>query len=416
MKAARSNNKARMFVSGAGAELLATHHERLQAAEKALQAEEPKTARILGLKDFAFRSVSGIDCLVDVRKAQKVPADWVRVSSTKTHMRYHTPEVVRLLAEREQCREALQLAAAQAYTMFLADISSHHVELRQLAAALATFDALAALATLACSPGYCLPQMSNDDEAHVHLVAAEHPVLRRLTNAYVSNDVHLQGGQAMLLTGPNAGGKSSLIRTVASLCILAQAGSYVCAGEARLSILDAVHTRMGAHDDLMQGRSTFMVEMQETAEILRNATPRSLAIIDELGRGTSTHDGAAIAYAVLAHLVECRVPTMFVTHYAHIVEAFATVKSVRPCHMAYVENKKPDGIAELTFLYALKEGASHDSFGLNVARIAGLPHALLVRAQERAEWMRIAIESKNAAKHAHHLQLAVRSALMPTHG
>ncbi|KAJ1723512.1 Mismatch repair protein msh3 [Coemansia erecta] len=410
-KAARAGHKARMFTAGPLSELLATHHRRVQEAEQALQDEAPRAARALGLRDFAFRSISGIDCLVDVRATQTVPADWVRVSSTKTHRRYHTPATVRLLAEREQCREALQLAAAQAYTDFLAQISAHHVALRQLVAALATFDALTALATLAASPGYCRPQMADEEAAHVRLVGAEHPVLRRHTAAYVPNDVDLRAGQAVLLTGPNAGGKSSLIRTVAVLCVLAQSGSYVSAQSAHLGILDAVHTRMGAHDDLMRGRSTFMVEMLETAAILQQSTSRSLAIIDELGRGTSTHDGAAIAYAVLAQLVASRVPTLFVTHYAHIVDAFAANDSVKPCHMAYVEEKTADGIAELTFLYALREGASRDSFGLNVARIAGLPHALLLRARERAEWMRVDIESKRAAKHARDLQLAVRAAL-----
>ncbi|KAJ1731168.1 Mismatch repair protein msh3 [Coemansia biformis] len=172
---------------------------------------------------------------------------------------------------------------------------------------------------------------------------------------------------------------------------------------------------MGASDNLLAGESTFMVEMRETAELIRQVTPRSLAILDELGRGTSTHDGAAIAYAVLSHLVERRPLTFFVTHYAHLVDAFAGSGMVRPCHMSFLERRpaedRPnDGIAEVTFLYKLVDGASTDSFGLNVARIAGLPDSLLRRARERAAWMRTELDSRWAASCARRLKHAVAQA------
>ncbi|KAJ2339040.1 Mismatch repair protein msh3, partial [Coemansia sp. RSA 2618] len=256
------------------------------------------------------------------------------------------------------------------------------------------------------------------------------------------NDIVLgtDSARAMVLTGPNAGGKSTLVRTVALIAIMAQCGAYVPARRARLSIVDAVVARMGASDNLMRGESTFMVEMRETAELLRHVSPRSLAILDELGRGTSTHDGAAIAFAVLSHLVHERPLVFFVTHYAHLVDAFAADARVRSCHMAFLEQQtseadsdktRPeqaseanddvarleqqssqihDDIADIIFLYKLVRGASVDSFGLNVARLAGLPEPLLRRARERARWMRTELDSKWAARSARQLQFTVAQA------
>ncbi|KAJ2037898.1 Mismatch repair protein msh3 [Coemansia sp. S2] len=197
---------------------------------------------------------------------------------------------------------------------------------------------------------------------------------------------------------------------------MAQCGSYVPAHQARLSIIDAIYTRIGASDNLMAGESTFMVEMRETAELMRQITPRSLVIIDELGRGTSTHDGAAIAYAVLDHLVSTQPLTFFVTHYAHLVDAFATNPLVRSCHMSYLEHqpKSTDStvpITNITFLYKLADGASADSFGLNVARMAGLPVSLLLRARDRSLWMRTEMESRWAAKCARDLRRAISLAV-----
>ncbi|KAJ2907747.1 Mismatch repair protein msh3, partial [Coemansia aciculifera] len=315
---------------------------------------------------------------------------------------------------------------------FLATIAAKYCGLRALVSSLATVDALFSLAILARTEGYSRPAFTDSDEstaASVDLTDAVNPVLSQSMPSYVPNTLSLGGGgggknasspQAMILTGPNAGGKSSLIRTVALVCIMAQCGSYVPARRAQLSIIDAIHTRIGASDNLMAGESTFMVEMRETAQLLRQITPRSLVIIDELGRGTSTHDGAAIAYAVLDHLAaQQSLPplTFFVTHYAHLVDAFAANPSVRSCHMSFLEHqaKSPDDISTLTFLYKLTDGASADSFGLNVARMAGLPVSLLLRARERAEWMRTEMESKRAAKCARDLTTTVATAMAATH-
>ncbi|KAJ2611910.1 Mismatch repair protein msh3, partial [Coemansia sp. RSA 1365] len=323
---AKTGRMETLFARGPLADELSAHQHRVETVDAELQAHISEVRTHLSDASLEFRSVAGADYLVDLRHAQTkhVPPDWVRVSATKTHARFHTPYVVARLAERERCREALLLAARDAYRRFLELISTRYAGLRRIVVSLATLDALFSLATLAQQPGFCRPDVVDAPAAFVDLSDAVHPVLR--SAAYVSNSVRLglmdakdtadsvcprlpvaeTSARAMILTGPNAGGKSSLIRTVALIAIMAQCGSYVPARRARLSIVDAVFTRIGASDKLLAAQSTFMVEMRETADILRHVSPRSLAVIDELGRGTSTHDGAAIAFAVLAHLLRCR--------------------------------------------------------------------------------------------------------------
>ncbi|KAI9504580.1 muts domain V-domain-containing protein [Coemansia spiralis] len=425
-KSAKSGNKETLFTHGPLHDLLQQHHNKVEEVEQELEASIGHVRSVLNDEKLEFKSISGIDYLIDIKntKAKTVPLDWIKVSSTKTNSRFHTPYLISKLAERERCREALQQTAKSAYSRFLAEISGKYSELRQLASSLATLDALFSLAILARSDGYCKPEFvtcSNSDDAFVDLVDAVNPVLSCAQTTYVPNSIALgmagnngtESQRAMILTGPNAGGKSSLIRTVALTSIMAQCGSYVPACSARLCIIDAIFTRIGASDNLMAGESTFMVEMRETEELMRQVTPRSLAILDELGRGTSTHDGAAIAYAVLEHLVRKRSLTFFVTHYAHLLQ----LSSCKDSANANSDTKEEididtgaESVNEITFLYKLADGASTDSFGLNVARLAGLPTPLLLRAKERAQWMRMEMESKWAAKYARDLRRAVAQA------
>ncbi|KAJ2736456.1 Mismatch repair protein msh3 [Coemansia sp. BCRC 34962] len=420
-KSARSGYKETLFTHGSLHDKIQQHHDQISAIESELESSATAIAAQLGLASLEFKSISGVDYLIDVKNSQakSAPADWVKISSTKTNVRFHTPFIVEKLAERERCRESLRQAARDAYNEFLGSIAEKYSELRELISSLAALDALFSLAQLARTEGYCRPEfVANSDLASVELVDAVNPVLSQGLPTYVPNSVSLgstaSSPRAMVLTGPNAGGKSSLIRTVALISIMAQCGSYVPAHQAHLSIIDAIHTRIGASDNLMAGESTFMVEMRETAELMRQITPRSLVIIDELGRGTSTHDGAAIAYAVLDHLVSKQPLTFFVTHYAHLVDAFAANPLVRSCHMSFLEllptsadNAGEAAISNITFLYKLADGASADSFGLNVARMAGLPASLLLRARDRASWMRTEMESRWAAKCARDLRRAI---------
>jgi DNA mismatch repair protein MSH3 len=215
-----------------------------------------------------------------------------------------------------------------------------------------------------------------------------------LLDAYVPNNISLSSRQsqveedpsALLITGPNMGGKSSYVRSVALISIMGQIGSYVPATRAELGMLDAVFTRMGAFDNMMRGESTFMVELGETSDILKQATPRSLVILDELGRGTSTHDGVAIAEAVLKELVERDIMTLFVTHYQDLSRLQSSCAGLKNVHVKFQESKgRADGEEEITFLYEVGEGVAHRSYGLNVARLAGLPRVVIELAREKSK-------------------------------
>lgn len=258
------------------------------------------------------------------------------------------------------------------------------------------------------------PQIVDSGPAMVQLRDVRHPVLEAChpSQSFVPNTLTL-GGPAppvALLCGPNMGGKSTILRTCCVAVVMAQMGAYVKAQGATLSPFDRIFTRVGANDDLFRGRSTFFVEMEECATVLREATPRSLVVLDELGRGTSTFDGCAIADAVLRHLgqhIAC--PTLFVTHYHSLNEVVAAASWAQAFHMASCEE---DGA--LVMLYQLVSGPSAKSFGTNVARLAGLPPAVVLKAQCKASDME-AEASCFATKLQHARALLGRSA-HPSHG
>lgn len=231
---------------------------------------------------------------------------------------------------------------------------------------LAHIDCLLSLTATAQQPNYVKPTFTN--ETQIDVVQGRHPIVEKLLSTYVPNDISFHGTQkSMILTGPNMGGKSSYIRQIALISVMGQIGSYVPATSATLGILDAVYTRMGASDNMMKGESTFMVELYETSHIMKHATTKSLVILDELGRGTSTHDGQAIAHAVLHYFLEhIQSITLFVTHYpslGNLVNEFPD--QLRNCYMSYIEEKKvnEDDIDTIIFLYKLVNGIAMNSYG-----------------------------------------------------
>jgi DNA mismatch repair protein MSH3 len=298
-----------------------------------------------------------------------------------------------MLRERDQHKESLAAACDKAFKSFLHEISQEYQQFRDSINSLAILDCLFSLATIANQPGYIKPVFTEDTVIDVR--EGRHPMVEQLLlDTYVPNSISLSptSTRAMLITGPNMGGKSSFVRQTALISIMAQIGSYVPAESARLGLLDAVFTRMGAFDNMMAGESTFMVELSETSDILKAATARSLVILDELGRGTSTHDGVAIAHAVFDHVVrEKRSLLLFVTHYP-LLARFAEMYpgTVENTHMAFEESGE-DG-ENVTFLYRVAKGVAHRSYGLNVARLAGLPGGVLqtagVKSKELEEEMR----------------------------
>jgi DNA mismatch repair protein MutS len=246
--------------------------------------------------------------------------------------------------------------------------------------AAATLDALAALAEVACRYDYVKPRVTRGDE--LAYAEGRHPVMERvLSEPFVSNDLRMGDGasRVLILTGPNMGGKSTFLRQTGLIVLMAQMGSFVPARDAKIGLTDRIFTRVGATDHILRGQSTFMVEMQETAHILRHTTARSLILLDEIGRGTATFDGLSIAWAVAEHIA--RDPsggkTLFATHYHELTDLAADMSSVGNLHVSAREWK--DGVV---FLRKIEPGGSDRSFGIQVARLAGLPASVVVRAQE----------------------------------
>ncbi|KAJ4370640.1 Mismatch repair protein msh3 [Neocucurbitaria cava] len=381
-RAAKDDDKYSFFREEHEAENINDLKLSIASVEDDLNTHKKDAAAKLGTSKVDYVTVAGIEYLIEVKRRsieeKKVPASWQQISATKSTLRFHTPEVKRMLQERDQYKESLAAACDAAFKGLLDDISAKYQQLRDCVSSLATLDALLSLATLANQPGYVKPTFTDDIE--LNITGCRHPMVEQLLlDSYVPNDLHLSQSttRALLVTGPNMGGKSSYVRSAALIAIMGQIGSYVPAEEARLGMLDAVFTRMGAFDNMLKGESTFMVELNETSDILKSATPRSLVILDELGRGTSTFDGVAIAEAVLSYILsDLQSLTLFITHYQHLAklqDRFAN-KELKNVHMRFEER---DGGKELVFLYEAAEGTSHRSYGLNVARLARVPEKVI---------------------------------------
>ncbi|KAI5285995.1 Mismatch repair protein msh3 [Ascosphaera aggregata] len=368
----------------------------IASVEFELNQHLASVAETLGRKKVSYVTVAGIEYLIEVENSpynnKKIPASWRKISGTKKVSRFHTPEVVRYMRERDQLKEALAAACDEAYFNFLAEISTKYQSLRDCVSALATFDALLSLADIASQPGYVKPSYA--DDARINVRQGRHPMVEQLLlDSYVPNDTDLACDEtkALLVTGPNMGGKSSYVRQIALIAIMGQIGSYVPAESATLGMLDAVYTRMGAFDNMLTGESTFMVELSETSDILKQVTPRSLIILDELGRGTSTHDGVAIAQAVLDYVIrDIGCLTLFITHYQHLTAMQRSFQGgeLRNVHMSFKEEHPEPGHKEqqelITFLYEVVPGEAHRSYGLNVARLANIPTSVLDLAAEKS--------------------------------
>ncbi len=368
-----------IFREGVDAELDASR--RLSADSKdvvqALEARERERTGIASLR-VRYTRVFGYYIEVTRSNLRSVPSDYVRKQTVANGERYVTEELADL---EEKILHAEERAVAREHALFAslrADVARTAMRLRALASKLAALDVHAALADVAHEHGYVRPVV--DGSSELDLVEARHPIVERLAAAggFVPNDVRLDasGARLMIVTGPNMAGKSTVMRQVALAAILAQMGAFVPATSARIGVVDRVYSRVGASDNLAQGQSTFMVEMVETAAILSGATHRSLVILDEIGRGTSTYDGLSIAWAVAEHLhdaIRCR--AMFATHYHELCELAATREGVVTYNVAAEEVGE-----DVVFLHKLVPGAASRSYGVAVARRAGLPAIVLARA------------------------------------
>jgi len=344
------------------------------------QREQERT----GITSLKVRHNSVFGYYIEVTKANldRVPADYIRKQTIANGERYITPE---LKEYEHKIMGAQEKSIALEYELFLAlreQLVAETAAIQQTAAAIAQLDVLCALADRALALQYVRPAMS--DGTGLYIKDGRHPVVESLPGAdrFVPNDAKLDGrdNQLILITGPNMAGKSTYIRQVALLVVMAQAGSFVPASLAEIGVVDRVFTRVGASDDLSRGRSTFMVEMQETANILNNATARSLIVLDEIGRGTSTFDGISIAWAVAEYLhnnAQVKAKTLFATHYHELTDLALTLPGVKNYNVLVRESG--DRIA---FLRRIVPGAADKSYGIQVARLAGLPADVIARARE----------------------------------
>ncbi|KAL0079767.1 DNA mismatch repair protein msh3 [Phycomyces blakesleeanus] len=395
------NCKHNLFISENQWPDIPMHKQNIARVRSQLEEYLEQIKVDVNIPTLRFVDVSGIEYLLEVKNsmASKVPIEWVKMSATKAVSRFHTRFVSEKLKELELSRALLDIAAENAYQDFLRTVSDRYEVFRDVVQSLAELDCLLSLADTALRPDYVRPVFS--DHVQIKVKNGRHPMVEQFTTTdYIPNDINFDTDEyrTMILTGPNMGGKSSYIRQVALISIMGQIGSYVPAESAELGILDAVYTRMGAMDNALSGESTFMVELHETSDIMKQATPRSLVILDELGRGTSTHDGMAIAYAVLHRFItKIQSITLFVTHYPSLGGlAKEYPESTTTGHMSFIEEDVND-IPSVIFLYKMVPGISLKSYGLNVARIAGLPKKILAKAKIKSEEMEAAIGSKSIA-------------------
>ncbi len=345
---------------------------------------ERRTKEQTGIKNMRVSYNKVFGYYIEVAKAQTglVPQDWVRRQTTVNAERYISQELKELEHTILSAQDKVVALEYQLFCQMRDEVCAHVAEIQRSAAAVAQVDVLTSFAAVAAANNYCMPQV--DDSASISITEGRHPVVEKMLQGapFVPNDTHMDCGEDLcaIITGPNMAGKSTYMRQVALIVLMAQMGSFVPAKAARVGVVDRVFTRIGASDDLAAGASTFMVEMNEVAALLKNATPRSLLILDEIGRGTSTYDGMAIARAVVEHCADRRrlgCKTLFATHYHELTVLEGTIPGVKNYNIAAKKRKD-----DIIFLRKIVRGGADQSYGVEVAKLAGVPDRVVKRARE----------------------------------
>jgi len=367
------------------------------------QRERQRTG--IGSLKVKFNSVFGYYLEISKANLHLAPNDYERKQTLVNAERFTTPELKEYEVKVLDAQEKMVEIERRLFAELRSAIAGEARRIRQTALALAEIDLLASFAALAANCSYCRPVL--DESADIEIVDGRHPVIEQMEIAgaaerFVPNDLYLNGTthSILLITGPNMGGKSTYLRQAALIVLLAQMGSFVPARSARLGLVDRIFTRIGAADNLARGRSTFMVEMTETAAILNTATPRSLILLDEVGRGTATYDGLAIAWAAIEYIhADTRAKTLFATHYHELTELGDRLSGVKNYHVSVKESG-----GGIVFLRKVEEGAADKSYGIEVAKLAGLPVEVVHRAREVLAEHESA--ERSAVKHLAHDEIA----------
>ena len=341
-----------------------------------LETRERARTGIANLR-VEYNKVHGFYIEVTHGQTDKVPDDYRRRQTLKNAERYITPELKVFEDKALSAQDKALVREKLLYEQLLCDLAPHIGTLQSIAAALAQLDTLAALTHHAVHHNWCAPQLLA--EPGIDIVEGRHPVVEKQIERFIANDCRLVNERRLLLiTGPNMGGKSTFMRQVALITLLAYIGSYVPAASAEIGPIDRIFTRIGATDDLAGGRSTFMVEMTESAAILNGATEHSLVLMDEVGRGTSTFDGLALAWAIARHLIDSSGSfTLFATHYFELTQLPDSHPSAANVHLSAIEHKD-----SIVFLHAVQAGPASQSYGLQVAQLAGVPQAVIRAARK----------------------------------
>jgi DNA mismatch repair protein MutS len=347
-----------------------------------IEARERDRTRIASLK-VRFNNIFGYYIEVSKPNLPLVPGDYERKQTLTNAERFTTSELKQLEAKILDAEERSRTLELDLFREIRGRVAAEARRIRQTAAVLAELDVLACFAESAAERNYQRPEFSNDSE--LLIVQGRHPVIERIcdddqSGRFIPNDLYMNStsDRILIITGPNMGGKSTYLRQAALIALMAQIGSFAPVERAKLPIFDRIFTRIGASDNLARGRSTFMVEMTEAAGILNTATPRSLVLLDEVGRGTATFDGLAIAWAVVEYLeTHTQAKTLFATHYHELTELADLLPGVRNYHVSVKESG-----ANIVFLRKVEPGSADKSYGIEVARLAGLPLSVIERARE----------------------------------
>jgi DNA mismatch repair protein MutS len=368
-----------VIARGFDAELDRLHHIGSNS-QQWLAEYQARLSRESGIPSLrvGFNKVFGYYIEITHAHRDKAPSDWTRKQTTTNTERFITPELKKMEDQALGAQDKAVSLEQQLFEGIRQTLLPMVPQFQELGLALARLDVLSSLATLAAERRYCRPQVVEDRV--LQIIDGRHPVLeQKLGNEFVANDTRFVGEDSLaLITGPNMAGKSTYIRQVACICVLAQIGSYVPAKSATIGLVDRLFTRIGASDELHAGQSTFMVEMIETANLLNNATAHSLVILDEIGRGTSTLDGLSLAWAIAEHVagnIRCR--TLFATHYHELTDLANRFAGVRNLNVAVREWED-----QVVFLHRIVEGGTDRSYGIHVARLAGVPKSVLERANQ----------------------------------